>query len=92
MRHRHDLLGLQIVRRKRFALRLLTLTFLQGVLVFLFVAWLENLLWGCDYIVYNGNGYVNDAVNVFGALFTAVKSTGIRLVLLLCGLGTSASV
>jgi len=34
----------------------------------LLCAWLENLTWGCDYVVYNKNGMINDTVNVFGAL------------------------
>lgn len=59
------------------------------VLTFLLVAWMENLIWGCDYIVYNNNGIINDIVNVFGALFTSLKATLILLTVLMCALGYS---
>jgi len=59
------------------------------VLIFLCVAWFENLIWGCDYVVYNNTGVISDVVNVFGSLFTSLKSTLIRTTLLLCALGYS---
>lgn len=37
---------------------------------------MENLIWFCDYLVYNNNGLVNDTVNVFGTLLGLFLANG----------------
>jgi len=53
------------------------------------VAMLESLLWAVDYIQYNQQGRLSDAINIIGALFTAGKLTLIRTLILLVALGYS---
>jgi len=48
---------------------------------------LENLIWGSDYTIYNINGIVHPILNISGAIFSSIKLTSIRLLLLLVALG-----
>jgi hypothetical protein len=60
-----------------------------GVLAFIGVAWFEVLFYGWNFTAYNNFGDNNDTANILGAVFDALKGTGIRIVLLLCALGFS---
>eukprot|EP01128_Nolandella_sp_AFSM9_P009518 TRINITY_DN611_c0_g1_i2.p1 TRINITY_DN611_c0_g1~~TRINITY_DN611_c0_g1_i2.p1 ORF type:complete len:529 (-),score=145.60 TRINITY_DN611_c0_g1_i2:113-1507(-) len=59
------------------------------VMAYIWVAFVETLIWGCDYDVYNKEGHIVDAVNVFGAFFTASRNTAIRLIVLMVCIGYS---
>eukprot|EP01128_Nolandella_sp_AFSM9_P004135 TRINITY_DN180_c0_g3_i1.p1 TRINITY_DN180_c0_g3~~TRINITY_DN180_c0_g3_i1.p1 ORF type:complete len:533 (-),score=71.66 TRINITY_DN180_c0_g3_i1:79-1596(-) len=61
------------------------------VMALLIIALVEQLIWGCDYDVYNKNGLVNDSANGVGTFFTSLRDTALRLVLLLVGLGYSVT-
>jgi len=60
-----------------------------GVLVFIAIAWFEVLFYAWNFTAYNNLGDNNDAANILGAVFEALKATTIRIVLLLCALGYS---
>jgi len=66
---------------------LMTLQMLIALVILICV--LEAVVWGTGYTIYNFEGKIYYVSIAFGAFFSAVKNTALRLLLLVVGLGLS---